>query len=106
MSAFNTLPALPASLQVPLEATRQIAKDPQVAVDCPWSASRLVVLHSIKQWARLTRKTPRTLHVPPLLEAALEIDLARSFNEHGHIRQRQLLFGLKVVWDADEFRIE
>lgn len=80
----------------------------QVAIDHPYSIVRSIVIDAITMFTRLTGRKPNLMYVTPALEAALEVDFARSFDEHGRIRDRykDLLYDCRPVWDAKEFRLE
>jgi hypothetical protein len=65
-----------------------------------------MVLDAMSLFRRLSGRAPRLLYLPKAVEAALEVDKARAFNEHVHLRKLELVFGLRPVWDAAEFKVE
>ena len=76
------------------------------AIDKPEAVTRMVFIDAVKQFVRLTGRPPRLLYIPKALEASLQVDAARSFDRHGKLRECDQLFKCKVIWDADEFKVE
>lgn len=79
-----------------------------VAIDCPWTIARSMIIDATKMFRRLTGRKPNLMYITPALEASLEIDFARTFDIHGKLRvtYRDLLLDCRPVFDAQEFRLE
>lgn len=102
--------AVPAALLPFYDALPAVALDPGAAIDRPEAVVRMLVLDAIRLFVRLTGRPPREIHVPPSLEAALQVDRGRNLGGHekdvGPLRGMSSLFTCRPVWDAAEFRIE
>lgn len=91
-------------------ALRDVVKDASAGIDRPEAVVRMVVLDCIKQFKRLTGRRPERIFIPIAVESALQVDRGRNLGMHekefGPYRKSELVFGLKPVWDATEFRVE
>jgi hypothetical protein len=81
-------------------------KDPTTGVDNVEIVTRMLVLDGMRIFSRITGRRASVLYIPMSVEASLQIDRGFNFDKHERLRDLELLFGCKVVWDADEFRVE
>ncbi len=90
------------------ETEDQDTTSAKTAIDQPYAIVRAMVIDAIALYRRLTGRPPALMYLTPALEAALEIDFGRSFNQHGHLRTMypNQLFDCKPIWDQKEFRLE
>lgn len=100
----------PTGLQALYHAMRKIHDSAGAAIDAPEAVTRMVVLDALMMFARLTGKPPRLIYITPALEAVLQIDRGRNLGQpektHGKLRNLELIFTCRPVWDAKEFRVE
>ena len=72
------------------------------------------IVHYLVRWAILKHKQdygrlPKLVHLPKSMEAAIEIDLARSDDTHIKLREGKNakdILECQVAWDADGFRLD
>jgi len=87
-------------------------KDPATAVNEPWYLIDCLIRYILAQHMEAYGRRPKALHLPRAYEAAVQIDQGRTKGCHekevGKLRQRDPadLFGCRIVWDAETFRIE
>lgn len=84
-------------------------RNPAVAVDNPYICVRYLLLHYLYQFELHNNgQQPKTIHIPPMLEAALQIDYGRNLKIHGRIRDifAKEFLGCRPVWDAVDLKVE
>jgi len=102
--------SVPPGLQALYRSLKEIKDSAQCGVDKPEAVTRMVVLDALMLFAKLTGRPPRLIHIPPSLEAVLQIDRGQNLGmpskTHGKLREHELVFTCRPVWDAAEFRVE
>ena len=102
--------AISKEANAPVESTvRSRISDPATALDAAEFLVHYLVKVALRQHRRLTAKPPKLLYLPRAMEAAIQIDLARSEDQHVKLRKNgaaEQLFGCPVIWDAAEFKID
>ncbi len=95
-----------------LDGITQRFANPATGVDEPWGLVENLTQMLLKQHMKLTGRKPRLLHLPKAFEAAIQIAQGRVDGNHeakvGKLRDRdaQEVFGVAVIWDAKEFKVE
>ncbi len=102
-----------------MDSVPRLITSGEVAVNEPWYVVHYMVSIAIADYRKRWSRLPKMMHLPQALEAALEIELARTDilplrakrrpgeSEHVKLRQAaQSVFGFPCVWDANDFRLE